>query len=184
MHRIFESLGTLRPVKDFNGDPIEHDGLTRNVLVRASYELKPSPQQSFVVEIYGYDLISGGGQWTDELTLENGLVLRGRCSGGMNRRRGEPREVGKMQMHDVSVESEGEDAWSKIILNPNDRPSPPRSNDVDAVVFGVVGKTTLGSNGVARPGLPFSHRGSGLAGCRRTESPLALPAHVAPERAD
>ena len=158
MHRIFESLGTLRPVTDFNGDPIEQDGFIRNVLVRANYELKPSPQQSFVVEIYGYDLISGSGQWKDELTLENGLVLRGQCRGGGIPRRGGPKGIRKMRMHDVSVESEGEDAWSKIILNPNDRPSPPRNNEIDAVVFGIVGKTTLASNGVARPGFPFSHR--------------------------
>ena len=158
MHTIFESIGTLRPITDYDGNPIEHDRFIRNVIARAKYELKPSPHQSFVLEIYGYDLIGfGAGKWTEELTLENGLVFRGKCSGGGMRRSGAPPEIRKVQMHDVWVESE-ETARSTIILNPSERPSPPRNNEIDAAVFGVVGNTSLGSNGVARPGFPFSHR--------------------------
>ena len=160
MHTIFESTGTLRALTDFNGDPIGHD-IIRDVVAVASYELKPSPAQSFVVDIFGMDITSGAGQWTEELVLENGLILKGKCGGGGPWRRGEPPKIRKMQMYDVSVENEPPAARSKIILNPRDRTSP-KSNEIDSAVFGVVSSNPLGhggcTNGVARPGFPFSFR--------------------------
>lgn len=160
MKTIFKSSGKLRALTDFGGSPIEGDHLTRNVYAVGRYELRPSPYQPLVLSIYGYDLFSGGGQWTEELVLENGLVLRGKCSGGgIVFPRKEPRELCEMRMRDVTVENnDPPEIRTKIVLNPYELSR--EDTPIDAAVFGIVSSYPLGhggcTNGWARPGLPFS----------------------------
>ena len=131
-------------VKDAMGDSVNNDRECA-VGVEVKYELRPSPHQPLVVDIYGYNLL-GLGQCTDELVLDNGVVLTGRTRGGSSKfNTGERR---RMRMFDIEQQM--------LQLYP-ERAGSPTSPEIDAVVFGVVSSEPLGSSGWARPGLPFSY---------------------------
>ena len=150
MHKVFRSPGELRALTDFNGDPIEHD-FSRKVLVDARYELKPSPHQPLILDIYGYDLSAGAGRWTERLSLDNGLVLTGKISGGMAFRSGESPRLRRIRMFDVKQ--------TMLHLDP-DQTAQQGNVEIDAAVFAVVSSDPLASGacseGAARPGFPFS----------------------------
>ena len=141
---IFRTTGELRTVRDAVGSPVK-DARTRRVVANVGYELRPSPHQPLVVDIYGYDLV-GLGQCTEELTLGNGVVLTGRTRGGSAELN--TREVRRMRMYDIEEQM--------LHLYPDVAASPARL-DVDSVVFGIVSSGHIGSSGWARPGLPFSY---------------------------
>ena len=153
MHKVFESKGKLSALTDFNGKRIETDRFTRNVFAQANYMIRPSPHEPLIIDVYGRDLVSGSGQWTERLTLENGVTLTGKLSGvGVEFGPGKAPKVRKLRMHDIQ-----EDA---LDLDPSHATS---RNDVeiDAAVFGVVSSSPLAqgacSQGWTRPGFPFSH---------------------------
>ena len=150
MHKLFRSMGRLTPLEDARGTPVS--GLLAEgqpVLADVWYELTPSPQQPLRVDMYGPGLF-GLGQTRDRLTLDNGVVLTGRSyGGGFGARSAEPR---RMRLVDVEER--------KIELHPTDAGS--SYSDIDAAVLGVLSTRPLGhgacTNGVARPGFPFSFR--------------------------
>ena len=148
MHKVFRTTGKLHLVKDASGKPVSNE-FEWPVIVNAMYELKPSPQQPVIIEIYGQNLI-GMGQTLEKLVLDNGITLTGRTIGGGGQLN--TREIKKMRMFDLEQ--------GKIVLRPTTAGSP--VTDIDSVVFGVVSSNPLGrancSNGVARPGFPFSFR--------------------------
>ena len=153
MHKVFESKGKLSALTDFNGKPIEKDRFTRSVFVQAKYIVRPSPNEPLIIDVYGCDLVSGSGQWTERLTLDNGVTLSGKLSGvGVECGPVKAPKVRKLRMHDIQ-----EDA---LDLDPSHATS---RNDVeiDAAVFGVVSSSPLAqgacSQGWTRPGFPFSH---------------------------
>ena len=151
MQQLFRTTGKLHWLEDGNGKPVPKDiaEIVFPVLVDVKYELKPSPHQPLVVEIYGHGRI-GIGPTRKKLVLDNGVVLTGRTSGGgwnVN-----TNEIKKMYMFDV------EEAMIELYPTYADSPSP----EIDAAVFGVVSSDPLGSGscskGEARPGFPFSFR--------------------------
>lgn len=147
MRRIFKTAGKLHMLKDSDGQLVKD--WEHSVIVDAKYELKPSPHQPLVVDIYGCNL-SGLGQCVEKLVLDNGVILTGCTLGGsMKFNTGELR---KMRMKDVEE--------SKIELYPN-KTVPSAKVELDAAVFGVVSSDPLRkrscTKGVARPGYPFSY---------------------------
>lgn len=152
VRRIFRSKGHLFWVKDAKGERVT--GVMaqgRPVLADVKYELKPSPHQPLRVDIYGSNLW-GLGQTKEKLVLDNGVALTGRTYGGGFG--GKSGEVQRIRLVDIEE--------PKIELHPTEAAS--ASLDLDAVVLGVVSSHPLGigacSNGVARPGFPFSFRTS------------------------
>lgn len=152
MQKLFRTPGKLYWLEDATKRPVSKataEKIAFPVLVDVKYELKPSPHQPLVVEIYGRNLI-GLGQTRERLVLDNGVVLTGRTRGGGGELNTD--EIKKMGMFDVEE--------PLIELYPTHANSP--SPEMDAAVFGVVSSRPLGSgsctNGVARPGLPFSFR--------------------------
>ena len=152
MHKIFQSYGKLHVLTDSNGEPVKHNW-TRNVFVNARYELKPSPQQPLILDIYGYDLMGWGGRMTEKLELENGVVLKGRVSGGGLSKSGEPPKLRKIRMFNIEE--------SKIELYPDEAKNSSSGVDLDAAIFGIVSSDPLAkgaySKGAAHPGFPFSY---------------------------
>ena len=144
MHRIFRATGTLHMVKDARGEPVKNDW-EDDVVVDVKYELKPSPHQPLVVDIYGYDLVALG-QCTEKLILDNGVVFTGRTRGGSTQCN--TGALRKVRMFDVEEQ--------KLQLYPEKAHSPPPP-EIDAVVFGIVSSKPLGSSAWARPGFPFSY---------------------------
>ena len=145
MRRIFRTTGKLHSVKDAAGEPVEHDW-ERSVCVDAKYELKQSPRQPLIIDIYGHNLI-GLGQGLEKLVLDNGVVLTGKTSGGggeMN-----TGEIKRMRMFDIEE--------SKIELHPAEAGG--ASPEIDSAVFGVLSSNPLGScgNGFAYPSRPFTY---------------------------
>ena len=144
MQKIFRSAGVLRTVKDAVGDTPKNDW-ARAVVVDVKYELRPSPHQPLIVDVYGYNLF-GFGQSTEELKLDNGVVFTGRTRGGsLEFNTGELRRV---RMFDIE---------QRMLRLYPDRADLPDKPTIDTVVLGLVSSETLGSSGWARPGLPFSY---------------------------
>ena len=135
-------------VKDRSGKPVSTP-IEWSVAVDAKYELRPSPHQPLILEIYGYNLI-GIGQTVEKLVLDNGITLTGRTMGGGGELN--TGEIKRMRMFDLEQR--------RIVLRPTNAGSP--LTEIDSVVFAVVSSNPLGradcSNGVARPGFPFSFR--------------------------
>ena len=148
MHRIFKTTGKFHWVTDAKGDPINNDMPGWDVFVDAKYQLKPTPQQPLVLDVYGYNLLASP-QCAYKLVLDNGVVLTGRASGGSISNR--PNESSKLQhirMFDFDQ--------TKLELHPNE--PAPHSSAIDAAVFGIVSSalSSIG-NGFARPSIPFSY---------------------------
>ena len=144
MHKIFRTAGKLRTIKDAEGEPVKNDW-ERSVIVDAKYQLKPSPHQPLVLDIYGYKLV-GFGQCTEELVLDNGVILSGLTIGGSWKFN--TGELRKMRMFDIE---------QRVLQLYPERADSPQSPEIDAVVFGIVSSEHLGASGWARPGLPFSY---------------------------
>ena len=154
MHKIFRTTGKLRTTKDAKGGPVESKW-EWPVIVDAKYLLKPSPHQPLVLDIYGYDLL-GFGQCIEELVLDNGVTISGRTIGGSwDFNTGKLRKV---RMFDTQ---------ERILHLYPARADTAGSPEIDAVVFGIVSSEHLGSNGWARPGLPFSYVEGQLPECSR-----------------
>ena len=150
--KIFRSSGKLYWLEDDKDTPISKE-FSFPVCVDVNYELKPSPQQPVKAVVYGNGLM-GLGQNRERVVLDNGVVLTGRTIGGSI---GRERKVEKIKMFDVEEDI--------IHLHPTMAQSPTEGEpEIDSVVFGVVSSNPLGrglcSNGVARPGQPFSFRSS------------------------
>ena len=151
MQRLFTTKGRLFWLETPNGEPVSGRlAKPRPVLVDVKYELKPSPHQPLVVDIYGRGLWGVGQK--EQLALDNGVALTGRTRGGVLG--GDTGQIMRVRMIDVEA--------SKIELHPTEGGSP--SPDLDAAVLGIVSSEPLGhgscANGVARPGYPFSFRKS------------------------
>ena len=148
MHTIFKSTGKFHWVTDANGNPIKNNLPVWNVRVDAKYELRPSPHQSLVLNIYGYNLIASP-QCTYKLVLDNGVVLTGRASGALHSfSSDEPRKLQKIRMFDVDQ--------SQIELHPVEETS--NTPDIDAAVFSIVSSRPFEiGNGFARPAMPFTY---------------------------
>ncbi len=144
--KLFRSSGKLYLLEDAEGVPIQEE-FAFPVDVDVHYELRPSPQQPVKAVVYGFEL-PGFGQTKERLILDNGVVLTGRTFGG---------SVKKSMMFDIEEDI--------IHLHPTMAQPPTEGEpEIDSVVFGVVSSNPLGrglcSNGVARPGQPFSFRSS------------------------
>ena len=150
MKKLFSSEGKLYHLEDAKGNPVSKilAELAHPVWVDVKYELRPSPHQPLVVDIYGCKLTNFG-QTKERLVLDNGVVLTGRTWGGGVIRSKENR-INKMRMFDVEEQI--------IRLHPTNFSS--TSQEFDAVVFAVVSSWPLGngsrSNGWAYIGEPFS----------------------------
>ena len=150
MKKLFSSPGKLYHLEDAEGNsiPKAFAEIAHPVLVDVKYELKPSPHQPAVVDIYGYKLM-GFGQTKERVVLDNDVELTGRTWGG-GWRRGEEDQIKKMNMFDLEERT--------IQLCPTNSSSP--LPEIDAAVFAVVSSKPLrhGScaNGWACPGYPFT----------------------------
>ena len=150
MQTLFRSEGTFSWLEDANGEAVS--GIPAKgfrVTADVQYELKPHPEQSLWANVYGFN-IPGAGATRHRLALANGVVLTGRSYGGRFGRNWNPNE--KIGLYDI------EETMVTFPPTEDDVPSPP----VDAVAMGVISSAPLGSaacsNGVARPGHPFSFR--------------------------
>ena len=81
MHKIFSTGGKLHWVTDAAGKPVGGHWPAWDVAVDAWYELRSSPHQPLVLDIYGHDLLASS-QCKYRLVLDNGVVLSGPASGG------------------------------------------------------------------------------------------------------
>ena len=150
MKKLFRSAGKLYHLQDAKGNPVSKDfaEIAYPVWVDVKYELRPSPHQPLVVDIYRRKLMSFG-QTRERLELDNGVVLTGRTWGGGFIRSKENR-INKMSMFDVEEQI--------IRLHPTNFSS--TSQEIDAAVFAIVSSWPLGSgsrsNGWAYTGEPFS----------------------------
>ena len=150
MKKIFRTSGKLYHLEDAEGNPTpkEFAEIAYPVLVDVKYELRPSPHQPIVVEIYGFNLMSFG-QTKERLVLDNGVILTGRTMGGGSVR-GEENQIKKLNMIDVEEQA--------IQLHRNK--SCPTLPEIDAAVFAVVSSYPLGhgtyGNGWASPGAPYT----------------------------
>ena len=131
-------------MKDDTGEPVKHDW-ERSVVVDVKYELKPSPRQPLIIDIYGYNLF-GLGQ-TEKLVLDNGVVLTGRTEGGSGEMN--TGEIKRMRMFDVEE--------SGIELHPMEAGG--ASPEIDSAVFGVLSSNPLDScgHGFSSPSRPFTY---------------------------
>ena len=131
-------------MKDAAGELVKNDW-ERSVVVDVKYELKPSPRQPFIIDIYGYNLI--GLEQTEKLVLDNGVVLTGKTRGGGGKMN--TGEIKRMRMFDVEE--------SKIELHPTEAGG--ASPEIDSAVFGVLSSNPLDScgNGFASPSRPFTY---------------------------
>ena len=148
MHKIFSTKGRLHWLTDASGNPIDGKWPAWDVDVDVRYELRPSPHQPLVVHIRGRELV-GSAQCTYKLTLDNGLVLTGRTSGGGSFNfSGQPR-MRKIRMFDVEQQL--------IQLYPSHTADAPE--EIDSAVFGVVSGHPLQNigNGFASPSRPFTY---------------------------
>ena len=148
MQTLFREGGKFSWLEDASGKVVS--GLPAKgfpVVVDVQYQLKPHPEQSLWANVYGVGF-SGGGSTRNRLELANGVVLTGRGYGGRLGRNWNPIE--KTSLYDIEE--------TIVTLPPTEDGVP--SPKVDAVVLGVVASDPLGSaacsNGVARPGYPFS----------------------------
>ena len=150
MKKLFSAAGKLYHVEDTNGNPVSKvfAKIPYPVWVDVKYELKPSPHQPLVVDIYGRKLMSLG-QTKERLELDNGVVLTGRTWGG-GVVRGKEDQINKISMSDVEEQL--------IQLHPKNSYS--TSQEIDAAVFAVVSSWPIGNgartNGWAYTGEPFS----------------------------
>ena len=150
MKKLFSSAGKLYHLEDAKGNPVSGDfsEIAYPVWVDVKYELRPSPHQPLVVDIYGRKLMSFG-QTRERLELDNGVVLTGGTWGGGVIRNKED-QINKINMFDVEE--------SLIHLHPRNFCSTPQ--EIDTAVFAVVSSWPLGngsrSNGWAYTGEPFS----------------------------
>ena len=148
MQTLFREEGKFSWLEDASGKVVA--GLPAKgfpVVADVQYQLKPHPEQSLWANVYGVGF-SGGGATRNRLALANGVVLTGRSFGGSLGGNWRPNE--KVSLYDIEE--------TIVTLPPTeDRVPYPK---VDAVVLGVIASDPLGSaacsNGVARPGYPFS----------------------------
>ena len=147
MHTIVSAKGKFHWLTDASGNPVNGQWPAWDVAVDLKYELRPSPHQPLVVEIYGRDLF-GSPQCTYKLVLDNGVVLNGCASGGGAFKFGEPPKVRKIRMFDVN---------EKLIELPT-KNSVNVAREIDSAVFGVVSSHPLREvrNGFASPSRPFT----------------------------
>ena len=168
MQTLFRTTGRLLFLEDDEGEPVDGPmaDIAYPVVVVVKYELRPSPQQALVVDIYSRGMI-GFGQTKEKLVLDNGVELVGRTLGG-SVRAGE-NYLSKVRMVDIEQ--------TLLKLDPVRAVDSP--SDIDAAVFGVVSTQPLGSgscaNGLACPGYPFSFTES--AGKLKKVSTHALRLH-------
>lgn len=156
MHKIFETTGIIRPIRDSNGAVIEKQPyLDFKVHVEAHYLVKLYPYQSLVLTAYGHGLTIpvGLGQVHTELVLDNGLTFRGRCHVTVQQN-----EIDTVQMFDVQEKKIELDASGNSIqgeLNP----------EIDSAVCAIVNSRPLGhgscSVGWSHSGFPFHQAGKG-----------------------
>ena len=148
MQTLFRTEGRFSWLKDANGEAVS--GIAAEgfqVAADVQYQLKPHPEQSLWANVYGIGF-STAGATRNRLTLDNGVVLTGRGFGGRLGRNRNANE--KIVLYDI------EEAAITLPSRGHGAPYP----TVDAVVLGVISSAPLGhaacSNGVARPGCPFS----------------------------
>ena len=148
MQTLFREGGKFSWLEDASGKVVV--GLPAKgfpVVADVQYQLKPHPEQSLWANVYGVGF-SGAGATRNRLALANGVVLTGRGFGGSLGGNWSPNE--KISLYDIEE--------TMVTLPPTEDGVP--SPKVDAVVLGVIASTPLGSaacsNGVARPGYPFS----------------------------
>ena len=147
MHKIFSNMGKLHWVTDAAGKPVGDQWPAWDVAVDAWYELRPSPHQPLVLDIYGYNLRASS-QCTYRLVLDNGVVLSGPASGGGTSASGEPPKLRKIRMFDVDQ--------TQIELHPTEMAE--TTSEIDAAVFGIVSSRPVGiGNGFASPSRPFTY---------------------------
>lgn len=155
MKKLFESLGNLYYVEDFDGNPAPDDVAAIPFRVKAvvSYELRPYPQHPLRVDLYVANRPTGFTR--DRLVLDNGVTLTGRAIGAWSRH---SNRNGLNRTGFIRVEEPA------LVLGPDNRPIPRTDGQfdcqVDRLILGVVSSSPLGwnplSNGCARPGFPFS----------------------------
>ena len=173
MKTLFRSPGKLFYLEDAKGNSVPEGSaeIARPVLVDTKYELRPSPHQPLVVDIYGYNLMCFG-QTRERLVLDNGVVLTGRTYGG-GLIRGKEDQIKKMNMDDVEE--------SIVQLHP--RNAGPKLQEIDSAVFAVVSSKPLGfgscTNGWACPGNPFTFTENFPNGRLKKYSSHALRIHHA-----
>ena len=171
MKKLFRSPGKLYHLENAEGNPVSEvfAEIAHPVLVDVKYELRPSPHQPIVVDIYGCKLMNFG-QTKECLVLDNGVVLTGRTWGG-GVVGGTEDQIKKMNMFDVEEQF--------IQLHPRNFYS--TSQEIDAAVFAVVSSWPLGhgsrSNGWACPREPFSFTENLPNGRRKKYSSHALQIH-------
>ena len=148
MHTIVRTTGKLHWLTDASGKSVDGKWPAWDVAVDLKYEVRPSPHQPLVVDVYGRALF-GSTQCTYKLVLENGIVLTGRSSGGNMLKLGEAPKVRKIRMFDIQEDL--------IQLYPSHATDTPR--EVDSVVFGIVSSYPLPEvgNGFARSSRPFTY---------------------------
>ena len=146
MHKIFSTTGKLHWVTDARGEPVKNQWPAWDVVVEARYELRPSPHQPLVLDIYGCELHASS-QCTYRLVLDNGVVLTGRASGGTFGSSERPK-VRKIQMFDVDK--------GQMEFHPTDATDV--TPEIDSAVFSIVSSPPLGiGNGFAYPSRPFTY---------------------------
>ncbi len=148
MQTLFREEGKFSWLKDASGNVVSGFWAKGfSVVADVQYQLKPHPEQSLWANVYGVGF-SGAGATRNRLTLANGVVLTGRGFGGSLGENWSTNE--KISLYDIEE--------TLVTLPPTEDGVP--SPKVDAVVLGVIASTPLGSaacsNGVARPGYPFS----------------------------
>ena len=148
MQTLFREEGRFSWLEDASGKVVS--GLPAKgfpVVADVQYQLKPHPEQSLWANVYGVGF-SGGGATRNRLALANGVVLTGRGFGASLGGNWSPNE--KISLYDIEE--------TIVTLPPTEDGVP--SSKVDAVALGVIASAPLGSaacsNGVARPGYPFS----------------------------
>ena len=146
MHKIFTAAGKFHWLTDADGKSVEGKSPAWDVVVDAKYELRPSPHQPLVLDIWGYGLIASS-QCTYRLVLDNGVVLSGPASGGGTYRSGEPPKLRKVRMYGVDKR--------QVELHPTNTAETPA--DIDCAVFSVLSSDPLEiGNGFVSPSRPFT----------------------------
>lgn len=141
-------MGQLHWLTDADGNSVNGKWPASHVAVDLKYELRPSPHQPLIVDIYGHELL-GSPQCIYKLVLDNGLVLTGRASGGGTFNFLVRPRMQKIRMFDVD---EG-----LIQLYPSHAADTPQ--EIDSAIFGVASSDPLPriSNGFASPSRPFTY---------------------------
>ena len=143
MHTICKVDGTLQGIEDGGGETVSKD-VVLPVTAHLKYELRPSPVQPLIVDLYGAHIWGFGGA-IYRLALKNGIVLTGkvRSYGSLT-----SDELQRARMFDVR---EG------IIGLFPDRASKCKP-EIDTFVFGIVSSEPLAEMACTTPGWASSGR--------------------------